>query len=142
MGLDRLFTRGDGAQFGAHALDMAVDVALVARLAGHAEGIEQLLARIDPAWLAEQRAQQAKFVAGQAQGLAMVVNAKGGIIDLKGSRRAGCWCFTRRHAFEDGLDPGGDLTRAEGFDHVVVGADFQTHHAVDLLAARGEEDHR
>ena len=32
--------------------------------------------------------------------------------------------------------------RAEGFDHVVVGADFQAHHTVDCLAACGEENHR
>lgn len=32
--------------------------------------------------------------------------------------------------------------RAEGFDHVVVGADFQAHHTVDFLAACGEENHR
>jgi hypothetical protein len=33
---------------------------------------------------------------------------------------------------EDGLDPRRHFTRAERLDHVVVGADFQAHHAVDL----------
>ena len=45
---------------------------------------------------AEQRAQQAKFVAGQAQGLAVVVNVNGGIVELENARCAGCWTMMCR----------------------------------------------
>src|SRR5690606_35654430 len=142
MGLDRLFRGGDGTQLGAQALDMAVDIALVAGLAGHAKRVEQLLARIDPARLAKQRAQQAEFVAGQAQRLAVIVHAKGCIIDPERARRVDRRRFARRHTLEYGLDPRRHFARAEGLDHIVVGADFQPYHTVDFLAACGKEDHR
>ena len=82
-------------------------------------------------------------MAGQAQQLAVVVNLHPLAVHLKRplSRRHSS-SFTRGHAFENGLDPCGHFTRTEGFDHVIIGADFQPHHAVDFLAAGRKEDHR
>ena len=82
-------------------------------------------------------------MAGQAQQLAVVVNLHPLDIQLERSAgRAGGRCFTRRYAFENGLDPRGDFPGAKGFDHVIVGTDFQTDHTIDFLAARGEKNHR
>jgi hypothetical protein len=47
-----------------------------------------------------------------------------------------------RHALEDRPHPRRHFTRAERLDHVVVGTDFQAHHAVDLGVAGAEEHHR
>lgn len=62
MGLDRFAAFVHLAQLGAQTLDVAVDVALVAGLAGDAEGVEQLLAAEYPLGLPEQRLQQAELV--------------------------------------------------------------------------------
>ena len=43
---------------------------------------------------------------------------------------------------EDRLDPEQELARAERLHDVVVGADLEADDAVDLLALRGEHDHR
>ncbi|MCY1442845.1 hypothetical protein D9M71_592330 [compost metagenome] len=119
---------------------MAVDVALVAGLAGNAQRVQQLLAAEHPLRLAEQGLQQAEFMAGQAQRLAAVGDAHAFAVHREGTvRRRG---FARRDTLEDGLDPRRHLARAERLDHVVVGADLQADHAVDLGVARGEEDHR
>ena len=86
-------------------------------------------------------------MAGQGQQLAVVVDAEALQVHLEGAV-AGRSCGGGRgrlaggHTFEDGADPGGHFARAEGLDHVVVGADLQAHHAVDLGIAGGEEDHR
>lgn len=85
--------------------------------------------------------QQAEFVAGQAQQLAAVADLELVGIDLeRRSRRLDH--HPRRHALEDGLDPCGDLARAEGLDHIIVGADFQAHHPVDFTVPGTEEHHR
>ena len=55
MGLDRFAAFVHLTQLGAQTLDVAVDVALVAGLAGDAEGVEQLLAAEYPLGLPEQR---------------------------------------------------------------------------------------
>jgi hypothetical protein len=43
-------------------------------------------------------------------------------------------------AAQHGLQAGHQLARLEGLGQVVVGAEFQAHHAVHHLAARGEHD--
>ena len=45
-------------------------------------------------------------------------------------------------ASEDGAHSGAEFARAEGFDEIIVGADFEAHDAIHLLAAGGEEDDR
>ena len=44
-------------------------------------------------------------------------------------------------AAQDGFHPGDDLARRERLGDVVVGAQLEAEHAVDLGAARGEHDH-
>ena len=48
----------------------------------------------------------------------------------------------RRGAAQDGRDPGDHLARAERLDHIVVGAELDAEHPVDLLVARGQEQDR
>ena len=43
---------------------------------------------------------------------------------------------------QHGLDARDQLARAEGLGHVVVGAELEAEHPVDLLVARRERDHR
>src|SRR5262249_37013240 len=47
----------------------------------------------------------------------------------------------RPRAPQHRADTGQKLTEAEGLGHVVVGAQLEPAHAIDLLAARGEHDH-
>ena len=49
---------------------------------------------------------------------------------------------TRCDAAEQRADPQDQLAHAERLDHVVVGADLEADHAIDLLALRRAHDHR
>ncbi len=83
-------------------------------------------------------------MAGEVERGVAVVDPHALLVDLERPARRGPFQRrrARRHALEDGLDPSRHLARAERLDHVVVGADLQADHAVDLGIARGEEDHR
>jgi len=100
-----------------------------------------LLAAEDPLRLLEQALQQTEFVTGQAQRLAPVGDQHSLGIDAK-HRRSGVQRWTRRHALENRPHPRGDFPRAERLDHVIVGADLQPHHPVDLGVPGTEEQHR
>ena len=41
---------------------------------------------------------------------------------------------------QHGVNPRGELARIEWFWEIVVGADFQSHNAVDIVTVRGEHD--
>ena len=45
-------------------------------------------------------------------------------------------------AAQDRPDPRDELGRRERLGEVVVGAELEAEHAVDLAVARGQEDHR
>ena len=45
-------------------------------------------------------------------------------------------------AAQYGLNAGRQLAHAEGFDDVIVGAEFQPEHGVRFLHPRGQDDHR
>ena len=47
-----------------------------------------------------------------------------------------------RRAAQDRLDAPQQFTRVEGLGNVVIGAQFQTYDPVDVVAARGQHDHR
>ena len=49
---------------------------------------------------------------------------------------AGACCVRRKHC----LDAADQFARAEGFDDVIVGAEFQTEDAVDFVLAGGQQD--
>jgi hypothetical protein len=48
----------------------------------------------------------------------------------------------RRHAAQNDADARHQFARRERLRHIVIGADLQAHHAVDLIAAGGQENHR
>ncbi|RMT89908.1 hypothetical protein ALP39_04871 [Pseudomonas marginalis pv. marginalis] len=137
MGLDRLGLRRHATQFAAQAFDMAVDIALVAGIRRYAHRIEQLLAAEHPLGLLKQTLQQAEFMAREAQGLAAIVDLHAFQVYLEHRR-----CNAGADPLEDRLDPRRHFPRAERLDHIVVRADFQPHHPVDLAIARAEEHHR
>jgi hypothetical protein len=45
-------------------------------------------------------------------------------------------------ALEDGADPGHDFARGEGLHDIIVAAELEAEHPVDLVVARGEEEDR
>ena len=120
---------------------MAVDIALVAGIRRHAHRIQQLLAAEHPLGLFEQALQQAEFMARQAQGLAAIADLHAFRVDLE-QRRSGSIAGRGDHALEDRPDPRRHFPWAERLDHIIVGADFQPHHPIDLGIARAEEHHR
>lgn len=86
MGLDRFGVGPHQPQLRAHALDMAVDAALVPGIGRHTQGVEQLLTAEDPFGLLQQALQQTEFVAGQAQGLAAIADLHPFTVDAKQNR--------------------------------------------------------
>lgn len=50
--------------------------------------------------------------------------------------------FFATNPAQDGFHPCCQFARAEGFQHVIIGADFQPDHAVDFVGTGGQEDHR
>ena len=48
----------------------------------------------------------------------------------------------RLQAFQDGVDAGHQLARAEGLGHIVVATDLETDDAVDLFVPRRQEQDR
>ncbi|MCY1178588.1 hypothetical protein D9M73_189450 [compost metagenome] len=120
---------------------MAVDAALVTGVGGHAQGIEQLFAAEDALGLFQQALQQAEFMAGKGQQLTAITDLHTVAIDAKQRRRR----FAHRagrHALENRPDPRRHFPRTERLDHVIVGADFQAHDAIDLAIPGTEEHHR
>jgi hypothetical protein len=53
-----------------------------------------------------------------------------------------CRAVAARAAPQDGAHARQQLARGEGLGDVVVGAELEADHAVDLVAARSEEEHR
>ena len=45
-------------------------------------------------------------------------------------------------AAKDCLDPQNDFPRTEWFGHVIIGAEFETNDAIDLLCSRGQHQDR
>src|ERR1700733_6614848 len=56
--------------------------------------------------------------------------------DRTGRIRGRSSCGSAQH----GVNPRGELARIEWFREIVVGADFQSHNAVDIVTMRGEHD--
>ena len=59
-------------------------------------------------------------------------------------RGRGCLCVlpARSHAAQDDVHPGDEFARAEGLRDVIVTADLEAQHAIDLVVARGEKQDR
>ncbi|XQU68204.1 hypothetical protein OJJOAM_000935 [Cupriavidus sp. H18C1] len=137
--------------FGAQRLDMGVHgaVAGVERIVP--DQIHQLRARVDTARMVGQQREQPVFVAGQVEPLA-AVGQPGPVAIVHEWRRGllrgllgGCrWhaLAPAAHATQDHADARRQFARRERLDHIVVRADLQSDHAIDLLVARRQENHR
>src|SRR6202044_4062727 len=63
--------------------------------------------------------------------------------DVVQQDRNGSWQLRRRPtngSAQHCVDPRGELARIEWFREIVVGADFESHNAVNIVAMRGEHD--
>ncbi len=84
-------------------------------------------------------------MAGQAERLAVVMQLHACQVDLEGAATCRArlrWRHPRLQTLEDGLDPSRHLARAERLADIVIGANLQPHHPVDLAVARGKKQHR
>jgi hypothetical protein len=91
---------------------------------------------------AQQRAQQAVFAPGQRQRHAVQQDAPALTIHLEPTRCAVAQGRRHRAAPQQCLDARDQFARAEGLAHIVVGAQFQAQHAVDLFVAGAEHQDR
>ena len=107
--------------------------------------VDEPLAAHDGAGLAHEQGEEVELLARELQRLAVERHGARRRVELDGAdlQRAG-----RRggrggaRAAQDGADAGDELARAERLDDVVVGAELEAQHAVGLVAAGGEHDHR
>ena len=135
MGDDVFARRVDLPQLGAQRLDVGVHGAVGAVAVVAPGGLQQLLARVDAAGAAQQRAQQAVFAPGQRQRHAVQQDALACKVHLEPTRCAVAQGRRHRAAPQQRLDARHQLARAERLAHIVVGAQFQAQHTVDLLVA-------
>lgn len=146
--LDKFGRHTAFAQLGAQQLDVRIDRAVqrVGRVGP--DLVHQLGAREDAARTAQQRRQQQVLIARQREVVATTGDALSAFVQPQRHGRRTCWhgALLRRPAVarapQDRLDPGADLTRRKRLAHVIVCAQFQPEHTVDLLAARGQENDR
>src|SRR5688500_6020532 len=91
--------------------------------------------------------EKAELLGGELERLVLVADLEALAVEQKiepglpgGWRSDGAGASACR-ALQDGPYPSRDLSRAEGLHDVVVGADLQPHHAIDLLRSSGQEQH-
>jgi len=105
-------------------------------------GLGEFFTRHHVTGLAEKQLEQSEFDAGQIQwsfferSLPRLRIKANVAIDER--RRCGTGLS---RAAEDGTDAGDEFARIEGLWDIIVGADFETEDFVDVLAARGENQH-
>src|SRR5260370_37501224 len=109
------------------------------------EGIQQIVAAKNFARVGDQIMQQVEFFGRELDLLAANPEAAVGGIELDFAaaqasigRRLG----VESHAAQLGLHARNELPWAEGFDHVVVGADAQAADAIGFFGARRQQDDR
>src|SRR6266851_1268880 len=109
------------------------------------DGIQQIVAAKDFTRVGDQIVQQVELFGRELDLLAADPEAAVGGIELdfaaaqaSVSGRLG----VESHAAQLGRDAGNELPWAEGFHHVVVGADAQSADAIGFFGARGQQDDR
>ena len=125
---------------------MHVDRAFLDVHAAAPDVVEQLGARVHAIGMGHEEMQQPVF--GRADlhrplaAVALRQHPMGGAVDAQVADLDVAVLVVLAGAAHDGLDPGKQLARGEGLDHVVVDPGLQATDAVVLLAARREHDDR
>ena len=107
--------------------------------------VDEPLAADDGPGLAHEQGEEVELLARELQGLAVERHRARRRVELdradllRAGRRGR---RGRARAAQDGADAGDELAGAERLDDVVVGAELEAQHAVGLVAAGGEHDHR
>ncbi len=133
-----------GLQLLAQMADVHVDGAIERRGLAVVEILHQGVARKHASGGAHQHFQNVELEGGQLHALAGGEDLAGAgverdAVDFQARIGRG---RTRFIAAQDGADARGQFARIEGLGQVVVGAQFQAHDAVHILAARGQHDDR
>src|SRR5436190_3322177 len=105
--------------------------------------IEQAIARKDLARMVEKGLQQFQFSGGQFLDDFAALKLEGFAIDgrapnLKASRRLSRSLVAGRAAAHQGMNPGQQLAQSERFGDVIISAQVQADHFINLLAFGGE----
>lgn len=101
---------------------------------------EQLLAGHHGTGVLGQHGQHIELLGGEHDLVAVHQHPAGTSIDLQAAGGAPVRLGGGLAPTGDGTNSGHQLAEAEGLDHVVVGAQLEAHHAVDLVAPRRQED--
>ena len=133
-----------GAELLAQLADVHVDRALVALPVDAPHAVEQLAAGERHAEVVGQVLQQVELARGERHRPAADPRLPAHAVDLdvadQRPRRA--VAGGPSVAAQDGLHPGDELARRERLGDVVVGAELEPEHAVDLVVAGGQHDDR
>ena len=141
--LDKPWRPGIVAELLAQLADVHVDHPVDDGLPMLVDPLEKLLPGEDPAAGSQQGPQKPELHCGQFQLPVVQGHPVPGVVELQaaarqdfGARRFGSGPAQNR------LDPLDQLAGAEGFDHVVVGAQGESEDTVDLLLAGGQKQDR
>src|SRR5262245_40652516 len=141
-GLDSIRAAYFRSKFLAKAADVIVDASVEDGVFAGEYLLEQFLARNQLARRREEDSQQVEFSRGHFDQPAVATDGPG--TDFEDDVADGENIFdnfgARLRSTQDGVDSRQQLSGVEGLGQVVVGADFQTDDAVDIVAARGQHD--
>ncbi len=131
---------GVAFDLGAQAIDVGVHGVLVALELVAPDEVEQIGAAVGPAGIAGKQGKKLELLHGERKGRPSPGDLALGevqrdVADLhqllpRGRHRR---LAVRLHTAQERLHPGDQLADAEGLCHVIVGADLQAEHPVDLL---------
>src|SRR5450830_146331 len=108
--------------------------------------LEDLLPGVDDVRVTRQVDQKIVLLRRQRDGSAVVTHVPGPGVDLEKSHLDTgvglCLRLVAAGPSQNGSDPRHELTEPKRFHYVVVGAEFEQDHAVDLISAGGDHDDR
>ncbi len=148
---DRLQSRRDRLHLGAQRLDVRIHGSIHAVAGSSQTRSSSASRREDVARPRSERPEQAELVARELERAAVVAHLHPAFVDddrpardrRRRARRRGALRRTRRAApAQDAAHARDQLARRERLGDVVVGAELEADDAVDLVAARSEEDDR
>ncbi len=126
--------------FLAEAEHVNIDSAVCNRTILSPDAVEQLFAAKDDAGSAHEELQEAKLSGSESQILIIERHPAAGAVEFNtgGFERT----RRRRGSAKLELDTRDDFTHEEGFDNVIVGAEFEADNPVCFRRARGQKDNR